>query len=136
MILASELGASPRLVALVLSTHMNRNGGSCFPSLATLQRETRLKRQTIWRAVAELESAGLLEVDRHRGRSNRYRALGEMSTYYQVPDSPGVGAELTPRTSNRTSITTSTRAKARSKRERGRAPRARPDDEDLRVYDA
>jgi predicted ArsR family transcriptional regulator len=74
-IIASTVGSSARLVALVLSTHMDRDGGSCFPSLTTLARETGLSRRTVCNALDELEHAGLVERARTgRGRPTRYRA--------------------------------------------------------------
>jgi hypothetical protein len=54
-VIASELGSSARLVALVLSLHMDRNGGSCFPSITTLQREASLARSTVCNALKEID---------------------------------------------------------------------------------
>jgi Helix-turn-helix domain len=80
-IVESDLGSSVRLVALVLSLHMDRNGGSCFPSLTTLERETGLARKTVWTSIDTLEHAGLIARERHRGRVSHYRALGAPVTY-------------------------------------------------------
>lgn len=80
MILASDLGASARLVAFVLSTHMNAAGGSCFPSLTTISRESGYARSTVCDALSRLERARLIE--RVRGgphRPTRYRATSPLT---------------------------------------------------------
>jgi predicted transcriptional regulator len=93
MILASGLPASARFVGLVLSTHMDRNGGSCFPSLTTLENETGLSRKTVWTSIDKLEQAGLIERKRSRGRSTRYRALGAPVTYSLGDSGTQLGAQ-------------------------------------------
>jgi hypothetical protein len=86
-LLASPVGSSARLVGLVLSTHMDASGGSCWPSIRLLREETRLSRNTIVDAVRDLEAAGLLVVERGSGtRSNRYRALIPSSTRIEPQD--------------------------------------------------
>ena len=91
MILASELGPSARLVAFVLSTHMDRNGGSCFPSITTIQRETGYGARPFAARSTELERAGL---DRaapgRRDRPTRYAALVVAHRDY---GSPAVGLD-------------------------------------------
>jgi hypothetical protein len=80
LIIESELPSPAKLVALVLSTHMDRDGGSCFPSLTTIAQESGLGRSTVCRALDQIEGAGLIE--RVRGgtvrggspRLTRYRA--------------------------------------------------------------
>jgi hypothetical protein len=93
MILASQLRPPVRHVALTLSTHMSARGDSCFPSLTTLEAETGLARKTIWRALDELEGAGLLQRQRTPGRSTRYRALGAQGTYPLGDESTQLGAQ-------------------------------------------
>jgi DNA-binding transcriptional MocR family regulator len=75
LVVTSEVGAMPRAVAHVLSTHMDRNGGSCFPSLTTIARESGLARSTVCKALNELEVAKLIQRDRGGPkRSTRYLA--------------------------------------------------------------
>ena len=82
-VVESNLSSSARLVGLVLTTFMNRNG-LCFPSKDTIAAGCDFSRRTVDKAVNELESAGYLEVSHSRGRSsNRYRAL----TRQQIPGS-------------------------------------------------
>ena len=76
----SPFSSTERLVALVLSLHMSERGDSCFPGLPRLARECNLSRRAIQRAIAGLESAGYLVVERPakakgRGMPNRYRAV-------------------------------------------------------------
>jgi hypothetical protein len=51
----SDLPPTARHVALNLSTHMNLQGGSCFPSLETQAFETGLHKSTVARALKRLE---------------------------------------------------------------------------------
>jgi DNA-binding transcriptional MocR family regulator len=90
MILASELRYSARLVALVLSMHMDRNGGSCFPSLTTLARESGLGRSTVVRALAQIEEAGLIQrVGGSHGKPTRYQARSPTTGLLVVPQRDG-----------------------------------------------
>lgn len=74
-IVESNLKPTTRHVLLTLSLHMNERGGSCFPSVETLARETDLNRATIIRQLQIAETDGWLVVERSAGRtSNRYEA--------------------------------------------------------------
>jgi DNA-binding FadR family transcriptional regulator len=140
-ILASDVAAVPasaRLVALVLSTHMDRNGGSCFPSVTTIAREAGLGRSTVFRALEALERADYVERLRGgRGRPNRYRATSPTVGLLVVPErdatSAGAGHEDVQEDVHKFSP----RAVARAGRRKPRA-RGRPDnsiDPDLARYD-
>jgi hypothetical protein len=76
VIVGSTLLPSVRHVALTLSLLMNDQGGSCRPSLVTVARETGLHKETVTRAIQDLEASGFLAVDRGggRGRSTHYTA--------------------------------------------------------------
>jgi GntR family transcriptional regulator len=72
-------GATMRQVALALSLHMNERGGSCFPGVPLLARETLLHERTVQRAIAGLQDLGWLEVTRRprpgeRDETNVYTA--------------------------------------------------------------
>lgn len=56
--------STQRHVLLTLSLHMNRTGGSCFPSTKTLARETGLSERTVVTHLGEAAEAGWI------GRSN------------------------------------------------------------------
>jgi DNA-binding transcriptional MocR family regulator len=74
-ILRSELPPTTRLVALVLSTHMDMDGGRCFPSLTRLEDETGLVRSTVAAATKRLEEKEFLyRIRGGPGISTRYRA--------------------------------------------------------------
>jgi hypothetical protein len=132
LILASELSSNARFVALVLSTHMDGNGGSCFPSLTTLEHETGLSRKTVWKSIDKLEHAGLSARERNRGRSTRYIALGASGTYLLGAQGTQLGAQGNElgapehpedvQEGVQEDATTSTRARARGKEN---APRGR-----------
>jgi hypothetical protein len=98
LIVESELPSPAKLVALVLSTHMDSNGGSCFPSLSTIAREAALGRSTVIRALADLERAQLIEkVKGGPTGSNRYRATSPTAGLVVIPErelpSPTAGHE-------------------------------------------
>lgn len=84
-IVDSELPATVRHVALTLSLHMNERGGSAFPAIRTLGRETGRGTSTVTAALRTLEAAGWLLVERGggRGHPNRYTAT--------VPEPPDDG---------------------------------------------
>jgi len=65
----SNLTPPQRLVALVLSMHMDSSGGSCWPALPTISDETGLARSTVRAAVQSLEAAGYTARRPGRGRS-------------------------------------------------------------------
>lgn len=74
------LSSTARLVALTLSLHMNERGASCFPSVATLAKETGLSDRSVQKSIALLEADGWLEVKQGgsprggRRAANTYRA--------------------------------------------------------------
>lgn len=57
------------LVFWVLTVHPFRGRSYCFPSLTTLQKETRYSRPTVIKAV---KASGYLEVEKAAGRPNKY----------------------------------------------------------------
>jgi hypothetical protein len=128
LILASELRPSARLIAFALSTHMDSDGGSCFPSLTRLQRETGLSRSGVILALAELERASLIErVRGGRGRPTRYRATSPLTGLPVVHSVDPTSALSGPEDVQEDAHNYSGRAHARRKKERGaRAGSARP----------
>jgi hypothetical protein len=73
-LIASEISSTELLVAFVLSSHMSTAGDSCFPSVATVVRESRTSRRTVQRSIARLRELGFLSVMSGNGRTNRYWA--------------------------------------------------------------
>lgn len=75
-IVESSLPPSTRLVALVLSLHMNRAGESCFPGTPLLVQQTGLSRSGVLKHVRELERLGWVRSapEPGRGRPNSYVA--------------------------------------------------------------
>src|SRR4051812_41969679 len=72
------LSSKAHLVALTLSLHMNRDGGSCFPGVDLLAKECNLNRKTISRAVSELERSGYI----HCRRPSPGQRRAGRNTYY------------------------------------------------------
>jgi hypothetical protein len=71
----SGLPPTLRHVALTLSLHMNERGGSCFPAVPTIARESGLGETTVRRSLRRLEDAGWLVVRVGGGRfSSTYTA--------------------------------------------------------------
>jgi hypothetical protein len=128
LILASELAPSAKLTALALSTHMDRSGGSCFPSLTTIARETGLARRTVCYALDGLQRAGLLErVRSGRGKPTRYRATSAHAALPLVQQVHLTSALSAPEDVHEGVQKISGRAHARRNSERGaRAGSARP----------
>lgn len=84
----SRLEPTSRLVALSLSLHMNERGGSCFPSIRRLARETALHNETVQIHLDKLEKAGWLKVARGNAKQpNHYTAT--VPDNFQ-PDQEGV----------------------------------------------
>jgi len=79
----SALPPTAKLVALALSTWMNRYG-DCRPAKETIARGCSLSVRAVDSTITALEAAGFLRVTRSKGRStNRYKA----ATPHQVPGS-------------------------------------------------
>ena len=97
----SGLDSNAKHVAHVLSTYMN-GGGQCWPSQELVAAGASISVRTVQRATARLELAGLLLIDRGRGRtSNRYRALFPYSVVAsQSRHNEPLVATLTPRSSD------------------------------------
>lgn len=66
-----ELDARLQRVLLILCDHAN-DEGVCWPSLDRMAWALGLNERTIRRAVDDLESRGVIKIERHVGRSNVY----------------------------------------------------------------
>lgn len=85
------LTSSAKLVGLALSTHMDGNGGSCFPGIRTMAKECSYHPDTVTGAIAELEASKYLRVWRQKGRGSAYEArLPGIHNRAGEPDSCGV----------------------------------------------
>ena len=71
----SELPATTRLVAFVLSLHMDSNGGSCFPKMATIGLEAGLTEAAARKHVAALVADGWIERTERPGRTPLFKAV-------------------------------------------------------------
>ena len=66
-----------RLVLLVLADYADEDGGSCWPSVATISKETLLSERQVRYALRNLEQLGEIAIEQMGGgrRSTRYRVL-------------------------------------------------------------
>jgi hypothetical protein len=73
----ARLPRTTKLVALTLASYANPDGTRIYPSIARLVVQCRIRYSTCRRAIADLRSAGLLELVTRggRGRSNEYRLI-------------------------------------------------------------
>jgi hypothetical protein len=88
-----DLSSAAKLVGWTLTAHMDEDGGSCFPGLRLLERETNYTRTTIVEATRELERRAGLLVDRGGGRThpNHYRVTVESVDRYRSTQSTANG---------------------------------------------
>jgi len=73
---SSILRSRAKNVAHVLATYMDADGGSCFPTLETIQKGAGIgSKETVCRAVRDLEKAGFIKRNPGgNGRPSHYRA--------------------------------------------------------------
>lgn len=81
-----------KLVLLSLADRADEKH-QCHPSIARLEADTGLYRETIMEAIAAMEEAGILAVDRSHGRGNRYRLLGVVGRHDQSAKSDQLNGE-------------------------------------------
>jgi len=71
----SQSGLTPaqRLVLLALAEHADTEGGSCFPSIGTLERMTGLSRRGVTKALEALDGRWIARERGGPGQVTRYR---------------------------------------------------------------
>lgn len=79
-IVDSDLPSTTKLAALCLSLHMNERGGSCFPSLETLAKESSLGVSSIKRSLKLLDERGWL-LRKPGGRADKPGGRGRTTAY-------------------------------------------------------
>ncbi|WP_080484251.1 MULTISPECIES: helix-turn-helix domain-containing protein [Burkholderia cepacia complex] len=102
-----DLPALQKLVLLMLANCCNAHTGRCDPSHDRLAKECGMSRDSVRRAIAELEKCGLIEIRRQTQNGvnlpNQYLlrvgssvgGVGADSTDGYVPTAPTVGADST-----------------------------------------
>ena len=71
-----EVGKGELLVFWVLTTHLFRGKEYCFPSLRTIQKEARISRPTIIKAIRVLGEKGYLKkMPTEKGKVNKYQLI-------------------------------------------------------------
>jgi DNA-binding MarR family transcriptional regulator len=72
MLWKAKIPPTPKYVALCILSHRRNKNGFCFPSQKTIARETGLSEPTVKRAIKQLESLNVIEVERSHRHSNQY----------------------------------------------------------------
>jgi hypothetical protein len=70
-----KIGRAALMVYWILTLHLFKGKTYCFPSLSTLQKETRLSRHTVISGIKQLEANHKLIVERKNGEANRYKLI-------------------------------------------------------------
>lgn len=84
----ADLGASTKIVWMALVGHLRDDGTEVWPSTRRLAELTGLNRETVLAAIAALEKADLLEVQRRFGGSNIYRILRPSPGLFDRTENP------------------------------------------------
>jgi DNA-binding MarR family transcriptional regulator len=72
-----DISAAAKIVKTIIVDHIGNNDDA-WPGIRTLARETGLSRPTVIKAISDLESKGLLIIDRREnGQVNHYRLPGK-----------------------------------------------------------
>jgi Helix-turn-helix domain len=79
-IMTSNLPPTTRLVLMVISTHMNLNGGRAFPSQKTIANEAGISREWAGHLIRQAETAGWLGRDLYPNPSGK----GWRRTHYTI----------------------------------------------------
>jgi len=74
-IFQANLSRNAILVYVALASFTNRKDNKCYPSVSTLSKMIRLDRKYIYKAMTELVNAGLLVIEKRRGRTNIYELI-------------------------------------------------------------
>ena len=69
------LTMAKKVVLIVLANHLNEQTGQCFPSLDRIARHAACNERTVRRAITDLETDGLIRVERSSGRSAHNYAI-------------------------------------------------------------
>lgn len=81
-------GSTDKLVLLILANYADDNGDRCFPSVATLQRQSGLSERTIRGSFSRLEKMGYMEVIHRTGHSNRFKLTPAPGAPTPAPGAP------------------------------------------------
>lgn len=75
-----------RAVGLVLAIRAKRNELKCWPSIRSICKDASVGKTTACDAIRQIEKAGLLTVERRRGRANIYHLTVPASGTPTVPE--------------------------------------------------
>jgi hypothetical protein len=72
-------------VAVAIKWHMNHSTGEAWPGIATIMREARVCRRTVYDAIKYFEKANHMEIWRRPGRVNHYFPHAQTSAEASAP---------------------------------------------------
>jgi hypothetical protein len=133
-----ELGKPAVIMYLVLARHADSQG-RCWPALRRLSEMAGMRRNSVCDAVAALEKASLLVVDRTDGRSNTYTLLPLSGGNETATGSEGTGNETATGTGNETATgsgnetATRTRTREQDPKNKSGSKKSRPSFDPLAV---
>ena len=84
-----NMGASALIVYLWLCFHSHSVHQTCYPSITTLAKMAGTSRRKVVKAIKDLESAGLITIERKLGQVNFYHLL-----HFEVSQGCGQPCEL------------------------------------------
>lgn len=80
-----QLPGIPKSVLMAMADRADDNGGSCYPSIETLVRETCWKRTAVIAAIQYLEDHQLIRANRSNGRKTSYQILVRQDLFTPPP---------------------------------------------------
>lgn len=107
-VVASDLKANTKHVALTLSLYMNERGGSAFPGVKLLESDTSLSESTVRRELHKLVDTGWLTLVEQGGIKGESRRANQYQATTPVTDDPCTPDRGTPVTSTTDPCTTDT----------------------------
>ena len=77
-----------KAVLIALANYADKQGGSCFPSIATIMRCTGLSERAVSPAIKWLEDNGLIVADRKPGRVTQYQLMFDADAPQEMQEAP------------------------------------------------
>lgn len=80
-VVSSQLEPNTKFILLVLSLYMDAKGGSCYPTIDTLVKDSSLARATVIKHLALAEQAGFIRKKRHGFKGQEWANNEYLATY-------------------------------------------------------
>ena len=80
IVINKDLKVTQKIVLIAIMSYVNKEEGYAYPSQATLMKDTCIKdKNTLIKAINELEEKGYIKKLIGRGKNNRYTVTGMMN---------------------------------------------------------